>query len=212
MSKVKGLLVSKRWYNTVNMEIMAEISEKEKVRKKLLEKLLSLTKDELKRRSKDVENILSKLPIYKCAKVIMVYYPLRGEVNLLEMFRKEWGSKRFCFPVMDLEKKALRIFEVKDLDEDFICGPFGVMQPDIRKTKELTVKDIDMVIVPGLAFDYQRNRLGRGAGFYDRFLKRINSSTKRVGVAFECQILDNLPIHSPFDEKVDMVVSETFII
>ena len=186
--------------------------EKQGIRQKLLERLLSLTKNEIKRRSKNVEDRLSELPIYKQAKVIMVYYPLRGEVDILRKIRKDLGSKRFCFPVVDLKAKNLRIFEITNLDEDFCVGAWGVMQPDMEKTKEVDIKEIDVVIVPGLAFDRQRNRLGRGAGFYDRFLQDITPSTKKVGIAFEFQILENLPTNLSWDQKVDTVVSENFII
>ena len=167
-------------------------SEKSELRQKLLTRLLSLTKQEIKRRSNNVEKILSELPLYKKAKFIMVYYPLKGEVNILEMIRKELGLKRFCFPVMDLARKELRAFEVEDLQEDFVLGPYGVKEPDIARTKEVDIKEIDMVIVPGIGFDEQRNRLGRGAGFYDRFLKKLKPHTKKVGLAFEFQILKNL--------------------
>lgn len=186
--------------------------EKQGIRQKLLERLLSLTKNEIKRRSKDVEDKLSELPIYKQAKVIMVYYPLRGEVDILRKIKKDLGNKRFCFPVMDLEAKNLRIFEIANLDEDFCVGAWGVMQPDTEKAKEVDIKEIDVVIVPGLAFDKQRNRLGRGAGFYDRFLEDIAPPTKKVGIAFEFQILENLPTNLSWDQKVDTIVSENFVI
>lgn len=192
--------------------VMVLNSEKKELRQKLLEKLLSLTKDELKRRSENVEKILSGLSIYKQAKVIMAYYPLKGEVDILGMIRKVLGTKRFCFPVVNLDTKRLVAFEVCNLDRDFIKGPFGIMQPDSRKTNEVDVGEIDMVIVPGLAFDLQRNRLGRGGGFYDRFLKKIKPPAKKVGIAFEFQILENLPVHLPLDEKVDIVASEDFVI
>jgi len=187
-------------------------NEKQGIRQKLLERLLSLTKNEIKRRSKNVEDRLSELPIYKQAKVIMVYYPLRGEADILRKIRKDLGSKRFCFPVMDLKAKNLRIFEITNLDEDFCIGAWGVMQPDTEKTKEVDIKEIDVIIVPGLAFDRQRNRLGRGAGFYDRFLQDITPPTKKVGIAFEFQILENLPTNLSWDQKVDTVVSENFIV
>lgn len=191
---------------------MAISSEKKELRQKLLAKLLSLTKEELKRRSQDVEKRLSSLPIYNKAKVIMAYYPLKGEVDILGMIRKDLGLKRFCFPVTDLEKKELFAYEVKNLEEDFVRGPFRVMQPDIKRTKRVDIGEIDMVIVPGIAFDRSGNRLGRGAGFYDRFLRKLNPPVKKVGIAFTFQILQDLPIHPPVDEKVDIVVSENFSI
>lgn len=186
--------------------------DKQQLRQGLMRRLLALTKEEIKRRSKNVEDKLSDLLIYKQAKVVMAYYPLRGEVDILKMIKKAKTFKRFCFPVMDLKAKDLRIFEVNNLDEDFISGPFGVMEPDAEKTKELSIKEIDMVIVPGLGFDNHKNRLGRGAGFYDRFLKRITPAIKKVGIAFEFQILESLPIHLSLDQKLDIIVSESFVI
>jgi len=186
--------------------------KKQEVRQKLLERLLSLTKDEIKQRSKNVENKLSELSLYKKAKMIMVYYPLRGEVDILSTIRRDLGSKRFCFPVMNLKAKNLRIFEIASLDQDFVLGSRGVMQPDTKRTKEVEIKDIDMVIVPGLAFDKEKNRLGRGAGYYDRFLQNITTSTKKIAIAFEFQILENLPTNLSWDQKVDTIVSEKFIV
>jgi 5-formyltetrahydrofolate cyclo-ligase len=192
--------------------VMVANREKKELREKLLKRLLSLTLAEIERRSNNVEKKLSSLPIYRDAKVIMAYYPLKGEVNILEMIRKDIGSKRFCFPVMDLKAKNLRIFEISQLDKDFISGPFGVKEPDTAKTREVDISKIDMVIVPALAFDHKLNRLGRGAGYYDRFLQKISPLTKKVGIAFEFQVLDNLPNNPLLDQKVDIVVSENFII
>ena len=192
--------------------LTAVIESKKEIRTKLLAKLLSLTKEELKRRSLDVGKRLSSLPIYKKAKVIMVYCPLKGEVDILEMVRRDLGLKRFCFPVMDLKKKNLEVFEIKNLEEDFVSGPYCVREPDTKKSKKVDASEIEMVVVPALAFDRHKNRLGRGKGFYDRFLKNLNPLCQKVGIAFEFQILDNLPIHPSLDEKVDLIVSETFSI
>lgn len=193
------------------MEMVVD-KEKQEIRRNLLKKLLSLTKEEIKRRSENVGRILSTLPIYNQAKIVMAYYPIKGEVNILDTVRKEWGIRKFCFPVMDLGKKDLCAYGVEDLNTDFREGPFGVMEPDPNKAKKIEIEDIDLILVPGLAFDYHRNRLGRGAGFYDRYLKRKRPSAHTAGIAFECQILDSLPTHYPFDEKVDIIVSEYFTI
>jgi 5-formyltetrahydrofolate cyclo-ligase len=194
------------------MEMVLEKQEKSVLRDNLLRKLLSLTQDELKRRSENVTTLLCSLSIYQKAKCIMGYYPLKGEVDILRLFWKALTTKRFCFPVMDVAAKSLKVYEVKDLETDFIKGPWGVMQPDTRKAKEVNIRDIDLIITPGLAFDRKKNRLGRGAGFYDRFLKKINPPTIKVGVGFEFQILESLPTHPSFDEKVDIVVSEHFLV
>ncbi len=182
--------------------------DKKALRQKLLTRLLALTEVEIKRRNKNVQEQLSQLPIYKQAKTIMAYYPLAGEVGILELIRKALTTKRLCFPVMDLKAKKLRVFEIKNFETDFVKGPYSVMEPDTNNTHEVDIREIDMVIVPGLAFDKDRNRLGRGAGFYDRFITTIPPSVKTVGLAFDFQILDSLPVNPAHDQKVDIVISE----
>lgn len=187
-------------------------SDKLKLRKRLLNILLSLTQEEIIRRSKNVKKLLSESPIYKKASIVMAYFPIKGEVDLLELFRKDLGVKRFCFPVIDITTKRIRPFEVKDIDGDFVSGPYGIKQPDLTRLKEIDINKIDLVIVPGIAFDYQRHRLGRGAGYYDRFLSNIKPPAAKAGVAFNTQILKDLPIHSTHDQIMDLVVSEDRVI
>lgn len=184
---------------------------KKSIRLELLRRMLSLTKEEIKRRSGYVGKMLYSLPLYRKAKCIMGFYPLKGEVDLLEMIKKVSG-KKICFPVMDLKAKNLSAFQVNNFEKDFVKGPYGVSQPDPKKAKEIDISKIDMILVPGLAFDLKKNRLGRGAGFYDRFLKNALASTTKVGVAFKFQVLNNLPINLSFDQPMDFLVSEDFII
>ena len=191
-------------------------SEKKVLREKLRAQLRALTDVEIKRRSNAVCERLSNTSLYKQAKTIMAYYPLKGEVAILELIRKAKDNKRWCFPVMDLKAKNLRIFQVRrtahTIQDNFLSGPFGVMEPDTSKNQELDSRQIDVVIVPALAFDRAKNRLGRGGGFYDRFLPMLTPPTVTVGLAFDFQIIDNLPVDGGFDQKVDTVISEHEII
>jgi 5-formyltetrahydrofolate cyclo-ligase len=191
-------------------------SEKKVLREKLLAQLRALTDSEIKRRSNDVCERLSHTSLYKQAKTIMAYYPLKGEVAILELIRKAKTNKRWCFPVMDSKAKNLRVFRVchaaHRLQDSFVNGPFGVMEPDTSKNQELDFRQIDMVIVPALAFDRAKNRLGRGGGFYDRFLPMLAPPTVTVGLAFDFQIIDCLPVDGGLDQKVDTVISEREII
>jgi 5-formyltetrahydrofolate cyclo-ligase len=185
---------------------------KEQLRKKILGILLSLTKDDIKRRSTDVTNNISKLKIYKAAKLVMAYFPLKGEVDLLGMIRKDLKSKRFCFPVVDKASGMLRVFQVQDLARDFVPGLYGVMEPDVSRSVEVSPEDIDLVLVPGVAFDLKKHRLGRGGGFYDRFLRLIRPPAVKIGTAFDCQITDDLPFKSAYDIAMDTVVMENQVI
>ncbi len=191
---------------------MLEKQEKTQLRKKLLAKLADLAKNEIIRRSEDAETKISSLSIYKNSKVIMFYYPLRRELDLRKIIRKSLLTKRVCLPVTDVLNKQLRVYQIIDLDSDLVEGAFGTKEPNKEKVKEVDFREIDTIIVPGLAFDYQKNRLGRGGGFYDRFLRKIPNSTKKIGVAFDFQLLENLPVNLSQDQKVDLVVTDSKVI
>ncbi len=183
-------------------------NHKEGLRKQLLEKLLSLTQAEIKRRSKNVEQSILNWFLYRESKVIMVYYPLKGEVDLLGMVRKVLGKKEVCFPVIDLKNSSIVPYKIEDMDSDFVSGAYGIKEPNISITNKCLLSSIDIVFVPGLAFDIQRNRLGRGKGFYDRFIETLGDHTKTVGVAFDFQVVKNLPVSIPQDQRLDFVVTE----
>jgi 5-formyltetrahydrofolate cyclo-ligase len=189
---------------------MVTVLEKETIRKQLLEKLLSLTSSEVERRSKNVERNLQKISEFINAKYIMVYYPLKGEVDLLGMVRKILNEKVICFPFIN--GRDLLPYQVKDLGEDFMIGPFGVTQPKPREERQCALPALDVVLVPGIAFDREYHRLGRGAGYYDRFLKKLSAKTKKIGISFDFQVLEALPHQPSQDENVDVVVTDTFSI
>ncbi len=191
---------------------MVKKQQKEQLRKQMLTKLVSLAKNELRRRSKNVEIKLSSLSLYKDSEVILFYYPLKGEVDVREIIRKAFSNKKVCLPVTDFANKNLRIFQINNLESNLVKGTFGIKEPNKEKAKELDIREIDTVIVPGLAFDRLKNRLGRGGGFYDRLLGKLPNSTNKVGVAFDFQILESLPTNLLTDQRVDMIITESYII
>lgn len=196
------------------MELIMDTIQQAKaeLRKKIREMILHLTSEDLKRRSINVVNYLSSLPIYQQARVVLVYFPIKGEVDLLAMIRKDLSEKRFCFPVVDAGAKEIKAVAINDLERDFLVGPYGIKQPDFSRLPQIDSSQIDLVIVPGLAFDRQKNRLGRGAGYYDRFLSKLKPTTKKIGVAFDFQIQPDLPNHPESDIAVDFLVSESFVV
>jgi 5-formyltetrahydrofolate cyclo-ligase len=96
---------------------------------------------------------------------------------------------------------------VASLEEGLEAGPYGIKQPKLAQAQALADETLDMVVVPGVAFDKQNNRLGRGGGYYDRFLGSLSPRTVTVGLAFDFQIVDTLP----FQEKHDVSVSRVLI-
>ncbi len=190
---------------------MVITEEKRILREGFLRKLKLLTCKEIERRSKNVVDNLQKMFWYQKAKVIMGYYPLKGEVDILGMVRKvKEEGKIVCFP--KIEGENLVPYVVDEIEKDFKKGKFGIMEPDLEKTQRIEMEEIDVVIIPGVAFDVEKYRLGRGKGFYDRFIRRLRKNIKTIGVAFDFQVVESLPHTSFQDERVNYIVTDTFIL
>ncbi|MCD6539298.1 MAG: 5-formyltetrahydrofolate cyclo-ligase [Candidatus Omnitrophica bacterium] len=177
--------------------------EKEKLRKRIKVFLKELSREEKERRSKLIEKKIESLVYFKLAKVIMFYWPLPGEPDVRGLMRRAKNSgKVVALPL--IEKDSLVPYKFTS-SQELRVNSLGVYQPPKKKELRLAREELDLVVVPGLAFDKENQRLGRGKGYYDRFLKNLLPKTLKIGVAFSEQIFERLPF-SLQDEKVDLVI------
>jgi 5-formyltetrahydrofolate cyclo-ligase len=184
---------------------MLDQSSKEKIRKKTLSKRNLLSEKDRVMFSKIIFNKLIESQEYKKADRIAVYYPVGSEVQTLEIIRDALvNKKKVGLPrvINDDEIKFYQIME-KSLEEvEFTKGKYGIME-NIASTVELD--QIDLLIIPGVAFDDECNRIGYGKGYYDRFVGQ-NDTGYIVGLAFENQIVKYIPINE-LDQKVDCIIT-----
>jgi len=167
---------------------------KHKIRKAIREKHEAYSELEKSQKSAIIKDRLFSEEVFKKAKVVMFYVSLKDEVNTLSMIDEAAKTgKRICVPVIIKEEKRLIAGEIKDREKDLEKQHFGICQPKAGKVKEVPLEDIELVVVPGVAFDKCNMRLGRGHGYYDRFLCSLSKCTKTIGLAFDFQVVDNLP-------------------
>ena len=164
------------------------------IRKDIKEKIRLYSELEKSKKSDIIKDRLFKEEEFKKAEVIMFYVSLKDEVSTLSMIDEaiETG-KRVCVPVILKEDKRLIAGEIKDRRRDLESQHFGIYQPKPGHVKEVPLENIDLVVVPGIAFDKHNVRLGRGHGYYDRFLCGLPEKTKTIGLAFDFQVVDKLP-------------------
>jgi 5-formyltetrahydrofolate cyclo-ligase len=157
-------------------------------------------------RSRTIAENIARLEQFRDAGVIMLYLSIPGEVNTAPLAHICWSqSKTVVAPRACGDTKRMKPAVCPPGDEDLIHPNHGLRQPS--GTDEVDIGDIDLVIVPALAFDEQCNRLGRGGGFYDRFLCIEQLRAVTMGVCFTEQIVPKLPI-DPNDRPVDLVVTD----
>ncbi|MDR1091658.1 MAG: 5-formyltetrahydrofolate cyclo-ligase [Prevotella sp.] len=177
---------------------------KDKVRKEIafLKKQYS-TKD-LQLRSEEVLSTLEITGVFQEAKTIFVYTSLGDEVQTQGFIEKWKDEKNFYLPVVIKDDIVFRAYTSST---KFQKSSFNILEP--IGTDYTGFKKVDLIIVPGVAFDRNMNRLGRGKGYYDRFLSKI--SAPKTGICFDFQLLDKIPVEST-DIKMDYVVSENELI
>lgn len=150
---------------------------------------------------------LFSLKAFKKAKCVMFYVSKDYEVDTHEMIDEALCmKKRVAIPVTIREEKRLVISELKSRHEDLIMGHFNIHQPAEGKLRPLGIDEVDLVLVPGIAFDRHKHRLGHGHGYYDRFLGNLPPDTMTIGLAYDFQVVPTLPRHS-FDIPVKKIIS-----
>jgi 5-formyltetrahydrofolate cyclo-ligase len=178
---------------------------KHKIRHEIRHKIKACSELEKSCKSAIIRRKLFSESEFKKARVVMFYVSLRDEVDTISMIDEAVKTgKRVCVPVILREDKRLIAGEIKDRVKDLEKQHFGIFQPRAGHVREVPLEDIDLVIVPGVAFDKDNVRLGRGHGYYDRFLSSLPQSTKTIGLAFDFQLVESLP-----KDSHDIPVSKT---
>ncbi|MBN1353707.1 MAG: 5-formyltetrahydrofolate cyclo-ligase [Candidatus Omnitrophica bacterium] len=178
---------------------------KHKIRAHIKEKIKSHSELEKSEKSAIIKARLFNEEEFKKANVVMFYVSLKDEVDTLGMIDEALeAGKRVCVPVILREEKRLIAGEIKDRKKDLERQHFGIYQPKEGHVSEVPLEDIDLVVVPGIAFDSNNVRLGRGHGYYDRFLCAVPDKAKTIGLAFDFQVVQDLP-----KDSHDIPVSKT---
>jgi 5-formyltetrahydrofolate cyclo-ligase len=166
-------------------------------------------KDEV---SRQIVTRFMDLPAYAAAKTILFYVDAGSEVRTRHMLPEALaGGKRIVVPYCIVETNELELFLLEDMSE-LVEGAYKILEPKVElrelPNKKVRPEDLDLVMVPGTAFDPKGGRMGQGKGYYDRLLARVRPDAPLVALAFDCQIFDEIPV-APHDVFMDQVLTET---
>ena len=156
-------------------------------------------------RSKALVARLTEMPAWKSAQRVLLFAPLPVEPDIDPLWSQGMLNGKECaYP--RVEGMVTRLYYVHGLAE-LEPTRWGLREPPKLAAREADIADFDLALVPGLAFDAQGGRLGRGAGFYDRLLAGRDAKATLVGVGFAAQRVDRLPL-APHDVLMDTVCTE----
>lgn len=170
-----------------------------------------IDKKEASHKSSLIVNHLFSLKEYQDAGVVMSYVSFGSEAETRPIIEHALSQgKKVAVPYCISEGRRLLACVITSLD-DLIPGTWGILEPSDPYKRVLDPKEIDVAVIPGLAFDRNLNRLGYGAGYYDRFLPSLNEDATKIGIAYDMQMTDALPA-DPHDIPMDYIITESGII
>jgi 5-formyltetrahydrofolate cyclo-ligase len=179
---------------------------KKELRQRLRKILSGLPPDEIATRSLRAAHRLFEQRVYTKSEVLMVFLSLPTEIDTSPIVLRAWqDAKRVLAPKVSWSQRRMLPVEIRSLTEDLVTSSMGVREPVSGVPFPIAL--IDLVIVPGLAFDEFGNRLGRGRGFYDRFLAHPDFQGIACAVALEEQVTTSVPV-GPLDRHVDMLITD----
>ncbi len=187
---------------------MDEKISKAMMRKTMLHHRESQSSSAMQLSSRKAQQALLAEKLWQEARCVALYMPTKGEVQTQLLASQAWecGKKVFLPRCNPTQAGHMDFVACRDM-HDLVQGKYGIWEPN----PSLPAQDlgmVDMVLIPGLAFTRQGQRLGFGGGYYDRFLsKSENQHVTRVGMAFSWQILDTLPTQ-PWDISIQALVSD----
>lgn len=181
---------------------------KREIRRKMLALRRALSDDEAVKKAESLTSWILTLPEYKKAKRIMAFLAMKGESNLDGLIARALSDGKEVYVPVCLPERQMEAGRLLDMDH-FVRGPLGLR--DLPKGYDtVSPEKLDLVLVPGVACDREGNRLGMGAGYYDRYLVHVPFE-KRIAALWDFQVAEAIPSES-FDERMAKIVTDKGII
>jgi 5-formyltetrahydrofolate cyclo-ligase len=180
---------------------------KKDLRNELRRRLSLVAPEELRQRSAAACRLLCEQEEYQRATALMIFLSTPHEVDTRQLALQAWADqKNVLAPRVSWDQRRMLAVEIQSFSSGVQPGYMGIREP--VEGLPAPVSEIDLVVVPGLGFDEQGNRLGRGRGFYDRFLSHPELHAVSCALALESQVVESIPV-GPSDKRVDMLVTDT---
>lgn len=188
---------------------MEDISEKKReITNIIISKIEAFEKDALNQKQLNIENRLFEFANFLEAGITLFYITRSSEVETITIIKRALADgKKVALPLVDREENKTTIFKVDNPDKDLVKNDEGVLEPDPKKCKALLLDQIDIAIVPGLAFDEKGGRIGIVDNFYDKFIAKLPVTTRKVALAFEEQVVTVVPADSR-NKHIDIIITD----
>lgn len=192
---------------------MDDIQEtKREIRTSMIETLKALTDEAFAGLVHKVETRLFEFANFLESRIVLLYVDRTGEVPTDNIIRKSFEmGKIVVLPTFDPGKLETKLVKIDHPEKDLIIGSRGILEPDPARCKQVPIDCIDIAIIPGVVLDEKGGRIGSGEGYYDRLIPNLPVTTRKVALAFDQQVLTQVPMES-HDKYIDIIVTDRRII
>lgn len=186
------------------------------MKKEFRKNVIALRKEKdmnfIKHNSDIITDKLLQLDCIKNSQTIMLYLDFNNEVCTDNLIKKLISmGKTVASPITLKAERKLIPSQITDFENGIQFGAYNIREPKPECSPTIDIKNLDVVIVPAVAYDKNCYRLGYGGGFYDRFLENLRDDAVTIGIAFDLQIFDEVP-KEPHDAQLDYIVTESRIL
>jgi 5-formyltetrahydrofolate cyclo-ligase len=185
---------------------------KEQIRKDMIKLINGFPEKQRIAKTGNIENRLFDFANFLESRIVLLYVDGENEVRTKSILKRSLNiNKILVLPAFEPERFKATIFKIDQLEKDLQPGPRGMAQPNPTRCKPVPIQKVDIAIIPGLAFDEKGGRIGSGKGYYDRLIPELPTTTRKVALAFEEQIIPQVPSES-HDKHVDIIITDKRII
>ena len=151
---------------------------------------------------------LFELPLWQNSQTIMLYLSFQNEVSTVAIYQAGWQrGKTMLIPICSPQDGLMEMSCITSM-EQLVYNRYGIGELPAHLQHMIAPEQIDLCLIPGIAFDHAGNRLGFGAGYYDRYLLRLRPDVKRLALAYECQLYSQLLPTDQYDLPMDYILTE----
>jgi len=176
------------------------------------ERLDKFTIEELAQKYETIEHKLFEFANFMESEMIFLYTPQSSEIPTEKIIQKAlYIEKQIVLPVLISTKNVINLYKITDFNKDLVTNNNDILEPNIKKCKKIPLEDIDIAIIPGLAFDDKGGRVGFGNDYYRRLISKLPETCRKISLAYEEQVVDQIQMESR-KYTVDIIITDKRII